>query len=87
MRIRMPRDDFYYEQVKKALIKAGWQVSDKPLMVDFAGLALKIVIEAEKDGQRIAVEVKSFLATPAPMNCIKPGDNMPTIGMRWHFAT
>jgi XisH protein len=68
----MPAKDFYHDTVKTALIKDGWTVADKsltfmvgkrPLMVDIA--AEKVLI-AERNTQKIAVEVKSFLS-PSPM--------------------
>jgi hypothetical protein len=69
----MPAKDFYHETVKTALIKDGWTVADKsltfmvgkrPAMIDLA--AEKFLI-AERNTQKIAVEVKSFLS-PSPMN-------------------
>lgn len=68
----MPAKDFYHDTVKTALIKDGWTVADKsltfmvgkrPAMIDIA--AEKVLI-AERNAQKIAVEVKSFLS-PSPM--------------------
>ena len=64
----MPAKDFYHDTVKTALIKDGWVVADKSLtfmvgkrsaMIDIA--AEKVLI-AERNTQKIAVEVKSFLS-------------------------
>ena len=68
----MPAKYFYHDTVKTALIKDGWVVADKSLtfmvgkrsaMIDIA--AEKVLI-AERNTQKIAVEVKSFLS-PSPM--------------------
>ena len=59
--------DIFHEAVKKALIKDGWTITDDPLRLlskEEGGIetdlgAEKMII-AEKELQRIAVEVKSF---------------------------
>lgn len=62
----MPARDIYHNQVKNALIKAGWKITDDPLSIQFGGIDLYVdlgaekLIAAEKDEQQIAVEVKSF---------------------------
>lgn len=59
--------DKYHDTVKKALIKEGWKITDDPLRIDIGDRIIKIdlgaefVLGAEKDGERIAVEIKSFL--------------------------
>lgn len=66
----MPAKDIFHESVKVALPKDGWTIlrEDWYIEVDSLGLAIYIdlaaqkFIQAEKDGQRIAVEIKSFLS-------------------------
>ena len=66
----MPAQDIFHESVKVALQKDGWTIlrEDWYIEVDSLGLAIYIdlaaqkFIEAEKDGRRIAVEIKSFLS-------------------------
>jgi XisH protein len=65
----MPARDIFHESVKVALQKDGWTIlrEDWYIEIDSLGLSVYIdlaaekLIEAEKDGRRIAVEVKSFL--------------------------
>lgn len=66
----MPVKDTFHEAVKTGLLREGWRITADPLYVEFGGvdlyvdLAAEKVIAAEKDGRRIAVEVKSF-TTPS----------------------
>jgi XisH protein len=59
--------DKFHEAVKNALIKEGWTVTDDPLFLQFGGIDLFVdlgaekIIAAEKENQKIAVEIKSFL--------------------------
>ena len=61
--------DLYHYIVKDDLIQRGWTVTDDPYFietpdVDFeVDLGAEKIIGAEKDGKKIAVEVKSFLAS------------------------
>jgi hypothetical protein len=63
----MSAKDLFHKAVKNALIKAQWDVKDDPLVIQFGGVDLRIdlgaekLVAAEKDGERIAVEIKSFL--------------------------
>jgi len=63
----MPAKDIYHEAVKKALIKDGWTITHDPLRLTWGGKDLYVdlgaerLLAAEKEGQHIAVEVKSFL--------------------------
>jgi hypothetical protein len=63
----MPAKDIYHEAVKNALVKDGWTVTDDPLYVAWAGRDLFVdfgaekLLSAEKNGRKIAVEVKSFV--------------------------
>ncbi len=64
----MAAKDLYHDTVKAALLKDGWNITDDPftleagkrdLFVDFG--AEKLLI-AQRDNQKIAVEVKSFIS-------------------------
>ena len=55
--------------VKNALTKDGWTITEDPLYISFGGVELYVdlgaekIIGAEKEGQKIAVEIKSFVGT------------------------
>jgi hypothetical protein len=59
--------DYFHPVVKAALIQEGWDVTDEPLELKVGGVDMEIdlgaerLIAAERSGQKIAVEVKSFL--------------------------
>lgn len=61
----MAKDKFHYE-FKQALEDDGWQITDDPLIVKTGSFAVQIdigadkLIAAEKDNQKIAVEIKTF---------------------------
>ena len=63
----MAKDKFHYN-VKEALIKDGWSITADPLAIPIEittieiDLAAEMAIGAEKDGYKIAVEIKSFLS-------------------------
>ncbi len=63
----MPAHDRYHDQVKSALIKDGWTITQDPLHVKWAkkdlyvDLGAERILAAEKGSRKIAVEVKSFL--------------------------
>ena len=65
----MPRHDIYHDVVKNALVKDGWRITHDPLILPYGGRNLYVdigaeaPIGAEKEGHRIAVEVKSFLGS------------------------
>jgi XisH protein len=67
----MPARDIFHDAVKAALQKDGWIVTHDPLTVDLTDGQLQIDLGAErliaayKDKQRIAVEIKSFIAPSA----------------------
>ncbi len=60
--------DLFHEAVKIALEKEGWIITDDPLKVEVGGAKFKIVLgaerllAAEREGVRIAVEIKTFLS-------------------------
>lgn len=63
----MPARDKVHDIVKNALIKDGWTITDDPLTLKFGNTELYVdlgaekVLAAEKEGRKIAVEIKSFL--------------------------
>jgi hypothetical protein len=67
----MPAKDIFHEAVKQALIKDGWIITDDPLVIKlqdsdmnlFVDLGAERLIAAEKENEKIAVEVKSFVGT------------------------
>lgn len=60
--------DLYHYQVKKALINNGWTVTHDPYLIETedvnfeVDLAAEQIFGAEKEGVKIVVEVKSFVA-------------------------
>lgn len=64
----MPAKDYYHSHVRAALEKDGWTITDDPLTVKWLGTTLQVdigaekIVAAEKDGHKIAVEIKSFLS-------------------------
>ncbi len=62
----MPAKDIYHDTVKRALIKDGWTITDDPLRLVygkqdiFVDLGAEKLLAAEKEGRKIAVEIKSF---------------------------
>jgi hypothetical protein len=63
----MPQKDFYHDLVVQALLQDGWTITDDPLRLAYGGrnvyvdLGAEQPIGAEKEGRKIAVEIKSFL--------------------------
>ncbi len=63
----MSARDAFHEVVKKALQKDAWQITHDPLSFNLGGVSMSIdlaaekLIAAEREGKKIAVEVKSFL--------------------------
>jgi hypothetical protein len=63
----MPARDFYHDVVKSALIADGWTITHDPLKISvgkkdlFVDLGVERLLAADKEGRRIAVEIKSFL--------------------------
>ncbi len=64
----MPAKDTYHNNVRTALEKDGWTITNDPLTLEIGGRSLYVDLgaekpfAAEKQGRKIAVEVKSFLA-------------------------
>jgi hypothetical protein len=63
----MPVRDLYHNAVKSALIKDGWIIIADPYRIQYedinlyADLAAERPIAAEREGQKIVVEIKSFV--------------------------
>jgi hypothetical protein len=63
----MSARDLIHNSVKNALIKDGWKITHDPYPLKigsrdlFIDLGAEQVLAAEKDNQKIAVEIKSFL--------------------------
>ena len=67
----MAARDIFHDAVKQALEKAGWRITHDPLSLQVGGVEMYIdlgaeqLIAAEKEGEKIAVEIKSFVAVSA----------------------
>lgn len=61
--------DIYHNRVRMALEKDGWRITNDPLTLKVGGrlayvdLGAEKLLAAEKEGRRIAVEVKSFIGS------------------------
>jgi hypothetical protein len=64
----MPRLDRIHNAVKNALINDGWKITHDPFTMRRgrvklqADLAAEKMLAAEKDGEKIVVEIKSFMS-------------------------
>ena len=67
----MPVKDIFHDAVKNALQKDGWTITHDPLTLQVGGVGMYVdlgaerLIAAEKDGEKIAVEIKSFVRPSA----------------------
>ncbi|BAZ27895.1 fdxN element excision controlling factor protein XisH [Cylindrospermum sp. NIES-4074] len=67
----MSSKDVFHTVVKNALQKNNWHITHDPLFIRsgkvefYIDLGAERVIAADKDGQKIAVEVKSFIGQSA----------------------
>jgi hypothetical protein len=62
----MPARDLFHEIVKKALENEGWNITHDPmlLLIDDKKMYVDLgaeILKAERDTEKIAVEIKSFL--------------------------
>lgn len=64
----MPRRDKIHEAVRNALINDGWTITADPFELEYedavlqADLAADRILAAERVGEKIVVEIKSFLS-------------------------
>lgn len=70
----MPKRDRYHFHLKEALEKDGWNITHDPLDLTsgevelFADLGAARVLGAERNDEKIAVEIKSFLEEQSPVS-------------------
>lgn len=63
--------DLFHDAVRRGLEKEQWIITDDPLELEWEEVAVKIdlgaerLIAAERDQEKIAVEIKSFIGTSA----------------------
>jgi XisH protein len=59
--------DIFHETVKRALQKEQWTITDDPLRFKFGNVNFQVdlgaehLVAAERSGEKIAIEIKSFL--------------------------
>lgn len=65
----MPARDRYHDIVIHALVAEGWEITDDPLALSYGGRDLYVdlgatntTVGAVREGERVAVEIKSFLS-------------------------
>jgi CRISPR/Cas system-associated exonuclease Cas4 (RecB family) len=69
----MSARDLFHQAVRNALEKEEWVITDDPLEIELEEVTLKIdlgaerLIAAEKAGEKIAVEIKTF-ASNSPVS-------------------
>ena len=69
----MSKRDLFHDAVRHALEKDGWTITDDPLRIEWGGATIKIdlgaerLLAAERDDEKIAVEIKSF-ASNSPIS-------------------
>ena len=65
----MPAKDIFHDAVKKGLEQEVWVITNDPLRIEVGDVEMYIdlgaeqVLAAERAGQKIAVEIKSFIGT------------------------
>jgi hypothetical protein len=63
----MPAKDIFHDTVKHALEKESWVITDEQFLIRSGGVEIYIdigaekIIAAERNNEKIAIEVKSFL--------------------------
>lgn len=69
----MSARDLHHDALKHALVKDGWTITHDPLRLAWGGkdmyvdLGAERLLTAEKEGRKIAVELKSFVS-PSEIN-------------------
>jgi len=72
----MSARDIYHDSVKNALIKDGWNITHDSLVLKwglkdlYVDLGAEQLLAAEKTGQKIAIEIKSFIS-PSEVDDLK----------------
>ncbi|MGI8638467.1 MAG: XisH family protein [Pyrinomonadaceae bacterium] len=62
----MAAKDSLHSQVRNALVKDGWTITDDPFVIEYEGIRLKAdlgaekIFAAEKNERKIVVEIKIF---------------------------
>ena len=65
----MPAKDIFHDAVRKGLEKEDWVITDDPLRIEVGDVEMYIdlgaeeILAAERTGEKIAVEIKSFTGT------------------------
>lgn len=76
----MPVRDRYHENLKNALIKDGWNVTDDPFHLKwgkkdlYVDLAAEKLLIAQKGTEKIAVEIKTFSGDSEVADLARTGD-------------
>lgn len=67
----MPAKDIFHNAVRSAMQKEGWRITHDPLFIRSVDVEMYIdlganrIMGAQKNGEQIAVEVKSFIGVSA----------------------
>lgn len=79
--------DIFHDAVKKGLEKEGWLITNDLLRIEvgdvemYVDLGAEQVLAAEKETEKIAVELKVLLVNLAFQNFIQPLDNSQIIAL------
>lgn len=82
----MSAKDIYHDPFVRALQKEGWTITHDPISIPIDATTLLIdigaeqVVTAERNGERIAVEIKSFVSLSAVQ------DLKEAVGQFWLYA-
>ena len=86
----MSAKDTFHESVKRALQKEQWVITADPLKFKFGNVKFQVdlgaerLVAAERGGEKIAVEIKSFLNPSVITDFMLQRDNFSVIGLAWH---
>lgn len=74
----MPAKDLYHSIVVDVLVADGWRITDDPLIIGYGDKEFYVdlaaedqTIGAERSGEKIAVEIKSFISRSASQDLQK----------------
>jgi hypothetical protein len=79
--------DLFHDIVKLALIAEGWEITHDPFPVDYGDVQMQIdlgaerLLAAQRDSEKIAVEVKSFTHPQPSLSFTRLSVNILTIAM------